>query len=120
MNVIISNPCTWEGTENDVKAALKMSKDMLTTVGMWPELSRLPVQLTSSPYLPTVTAFLNADLDNFSDWCDENDMKNNTSKSKAMFLARKYTANKIMEEPPYLAIIGEQIQISESEKQVFI
>ena len=43
-------------------------------------------------------------------------MKKNTSKSKAMFLASEYTANKIMEEPPYLAIKGEQIQISESEK----
>ena len=71
---------------------------------------------TSNPYLNTVTAFLNADLDNFSDWCDDNDMKKNTSKSKAMFLASKYTAKKIMEEPPYLAIKGEQIQISESEK----
>ena len=71
---------------------------------------------TSNPYLNTVTAFLNADLDNFSDWYDDNDMKKNTSKSKAMFLASKYTAKKIMEEPPYLAIKGEQIQISESEK----
>ena len=71
---------------------------------------------TSNPYLNTATAFLNADLDNFSDWCDDNDMKKNTSKSKAMFLASKYAANKIMEEPPYLAIKGEQIQISESEK----
>ena len=33
---------------------------------------------TSNPYLPTVTAFLNADLD-FSDWCDDNDIKKNTS-----------------------------------------
>ena len=71
---------------------------------------------TSNPYLNTVTAFLNADLDNFSDWCDDNDMKNNISKSKAMFLASKYTATKIMEEPPYLAVKGEQIQISDSEK----
>ena len=71
---------------------------------------------TSNPYLNTVTAFLNADLDNVSDWCDNNDMKKNTSKSKAMFLASKYTTKKIMEEPPYLAIKGEQIQISESKK----
>ena len=49
---------------------------------------------TSNPYLNTVTAFLNADLDNFSDWCDDNDMKKNTSKSQAMFLASKYTEKK--------------------------
>ena len=73
---------------------------------------------TSNAYLPTLTTFLNADLDNFSDWCDDNDidMNKNTSKSKAMFLATKYTANKIMEEPPNLTIKGEQIQISDTEK----
>ena len=71
---------------------------------------------TSNAYLPTLTTFLNADLDNFSDWCDDNDMKKNTSKSKAMFLATKNTANKIMEEPPNLTIKGEQIQISDTEK----
>ena len=71
---------------------------------------------TSNSYLPTVTNFLNLDLDNFSDWCDDNDMKKNTSKSKAMFLATRCTANKIMAEPPHLTIKGEQIQISESEK----
>ena len=43
-------------------------------------------------------------------------MKKNTSKSKAMFLATKNTANKIMEEPPNLTIKGEQIQISDTEK----
>ena len=71
---------------------------------------------TSNSYLPTVTNFLNLDLDNFSDWCDDNDMKKNTSKSKAMFLATRCTANKIMAEPPHLTIKGEQIQTSESEK----
>ena len=71
---------------------------------------------TSNSYLPTVTNFLNLDLDHFSDWCDDNDMKKNTSKSKAMFLATRCTANKIMAEPPHLTIKGEQIQISESEK----
>ena len=43
-------------------------------------------------------------------------MKKNTSKSKALFLASKNTANKIMEAPPILTIRGEQIQISETEK----
>ena len=43
-------------------------------------------------------------------------MKKNTSKSKAMFLATKCTANKIMEEPPILTIRGDQIQVSETEK----
>ena len=71
---------------------------------------------TSNSHLPTVTNFLNLDLDNFSDWCDDNDMKKNTSKSKAMFLATRNTANKIMTEPPHLTIKGEQIQITESEK----
>ena len=73
---------------------------------------------TSNSYLPTVTNFLNLDLDNFSDWCDDNDMmmKKNTSKSKAMFLATRNTASKIMTEPPHLTIKGEQIQITESEK----
>ena len=71
---------------------------------------------SSNVYLPTVTTFLIADLDNFSDWCDDNDMKKNTSKSKAMFLATKCTANKIMEEPPILTIRGDQIQVSETEK----
>ena len=37
-------------------------------------------------------------------------------KSKAMFLATRNTANKIMTEPPHLTIKGEQIQITESEK----
>ena len=71
---------------------------------------------TSNSHLPTVTNFLNLDLNNFSDWCDDNDMKKNTSKSKAMFLATRNTANKIMTEPPHLTIKGEQIQITESEK----
>ena len=71
---------------------------------------------TSSVHLPTITTSINADLDNFSDWCDDNDMKKNTSKSKALFLAYKNTANKIMEAPPILTIRGEQIQISETEK----
>ena len=71
---------------------------------------------TSNVSLPTVTTFLNADLDNFSDWCDDNDMKKNTSKSKAMFLATKCTANRIMEEPPIITIRGDQIQVSETEK----
>ena len=71
---------------------------------------------TSSVHLPTITTSINADLDNFSDWCDDNDMKKNTSKSKALFLASKNTANKIMEAPPILTIRGEQIQISETEK----
>ena len=71
---------------------------------------------TSNTYLPSVTTLLNTDLENFSDWCDDNDMKKNTSKSKAMFLATRYTANKIMEEPPNIAIRGEQIEISETEK----
>ena len=44
---------------------------------------------TSSVHLPTITTSINADLDNFSDWCDDNDMKKNTSKSKALFLASK-------------------------------
>ena len=43
-------------------------------------------------------------------------MEKNTSKSKALFLASKNTANKIMEAPPILTIRGEQIQISEAEK----
>ena len=43
-------------------------------------------------------------------------MKKNTSKSKAMFLATRNTANKIMTEPPQITIKGEQIQITESEK----
>ena len=38
------------------------------------------------------------------------------SKSKAMFPATRYTANKIMEEPPNITIRGEQIEISETEK----
>ena len=41
---------------------------------------------TSNPYFNNVTAFINADLDNFSDWCDDNDTKKNTSKSKAICL----------------------------------
>ena len=71
---------------------------------------------TSNTYLPSVTTLLNADLEIFSEWCDDNDMKKNTSKSKAMFLATRYTANKIMEEPPNITIRGEQIEISETEK----
>ena len=66
--------------------------------------------------LPVVTDFLNADLDNFSDWCDDNDMKKNTSKSKAMFLSTKIIANKIMEDSPTLKIRGGQIQVSGTEK----
>ena len=57
---------------------------------------------TSGVHLPTITTLIDADLDNFSDWCDDNDMKQNTSKSKALFVASKTTANKIMEAPPFL------------------
>ena len=71
---------------------------------------------TSNAYMPSVTTLLNADVEKFSEWCDDNDMKKNTSKSKVMFLATRYTANKIMEEPPNITIRGEQTEISETEK----
>ena len=43
-------------------------------------------------------------------------MKQNTSKSKAMFLSTKIIANQIMEDPPTLKIRGDQIQVSDTEK----
>ena len=39
---------------------------------------------TSNAYLPTITTFLNADLDNFSDWCDDNDIDMNKTRKSAL------------------------------------
>ena len=64
----------------------------------------------------SLSSFLNADLINFHEWCDKNEMKPNIPKTKAMFLSSKQRVNKIMGNPPSIYLAGEKIQLSNTEK----
>ena len=64
----------------------------------------------------SLSSFLNADLINFHEWCDKNEMKPNIPKTKARFLSSKQRVNKIMGNPPSIYLAGEKIQLSNTEK----
>lgn len=70
----------------------------------------------SDTSIPSLCQYLNADFLNFLQWCEDNDMKANIPKTKAMFISSKHAAGKISAEAPVLQVGQEQIQISEHEK----
>ena len=63
-----------------------------------------------------LTSSLNADLENFMNWCTSNDMLVNVPKTKAMLISTKPKLNQIMSRPPILKIGNETIDISTNEK----
>ena len=71
---------------------------------------------SSDPSVLSLTNRLNADLENFQDWCKKNKMVLNIPKTKAMFISSRNAANRIMENPPDLKISNETIQLSSNEK----
>ena len=62
-----------------------------------------------------LTHNLNEDLINFKDWCNNNSMLLNVSKTKAMYVSSRYKVNQIMSDPPLLKIDNETIELSTSE-----
>ena len=71
---------------------------------------------SSDPSILNLTNCLNEDLKNFQDWCIRNNMVVNVPKTKAMFLASRTAANKILENRPDLKLSDETINISTKEK----
>lgn len=71
---------------------------------------------TSGPKVPSICSLLEADLNNFCEWCLENDMILNIPKTKAIYISSKQRINKIMADPPKLEAAGEEIQVSDKEK----
>ena len=59
---------------------------------------------SSDPSILNLTNCLNEDLKNFQDWCTRNHMEVNVPKTKAMFLASRTAANKILENRPDLKL----------------
>ena len=56
------------------------------------------------------------DTQKFLDWCARNNMVVNVPKTKAMFIASQYAANKILENSQSLKLANETIHISTNEK----
>ena len=71
---------------------------------------------SSDPSILNLTNCLNADLKNFQDWCVRNNMVANVPKTKAMFIASRNAANKILENCPDLQLSGDAMNISTNEK----
>ena len=70
----------------------------------------------SDPSVLNLTRSLNEDLQKFLDWCARNNMVVNVPKTKAMFIASQYAANKILENRQSLKLANETIHISTNEK----
>ena len=70
----------------------------------------------SDPSVLNLTRSLNEDLQKFLDWCARNNMVVNVPKTKAMFIASQYAANKILENSQSLKLANETIHISTNEK----
>ena len=71
---------------------------------------------SSDPSILNLTNRLNEDLKNFQNWCTRNNMVVNVPKTKAMFLASRTAANKILENRQDLKLSDETINISTKEK----
>ena len=71
---------------------------------------------SSDSSIRILTHSLNEDLINFKDWCKNNSMLLNVSKTKAMYVSSRYKVNQIMSDPPLLKIDNETIELSTSEK----
>ena len=70
----------------------------------------------SDPSILNLTNCLNEDLKNFQDWCIRNDMVVNVPKAKAMFIASRNAANRILENNQDLKLSDETIHITLNEK----
>ena len=70
----------------------------------------------SDPSILNLTNCLNEDLKNFQDWCIRNDMVVNVPKTKAMFIASRNAANRILENNQDLKLSDETIHITTNEK----
>ena len=70
----------------------------------------------SDPSILNLTNCLNEDLKNFQDWCIRNDMLVNVPKTKAMFIASRNAANRILENNQDLKLSDETIHITTNEK----
>ena len=64
----------------------------------------------------SVLVNIQADLLNFDEWCQKNDMTLNIAKTKAMVISTKQTISKIMSNPPDIKLNENLIQISNQEK----
>ena len=70
----------------------------------------------SDPSILNLTNCLNEDLKKFQDWCIRNDMVVNVPKTKAMFIASRNAANRILESNQDLKLSDETIHITTNEK----
>ena len=70
----------------------------------------------SDPSILNLTNCLNEDLKTFQDWCIRNDMVVNVPKTKAMFIASRNAANRILENNQDLKLSDETIHITTNEK----
>ena len=70
----------------------------------------------SDPSILNRTNCLNEDLKKFQDWCIRNDMVVNVPKTKAMFIASRNAANRILENNQDLKLSDETIHITTNEK----
>lgn len=71
---------------------------------------------TSNPSISVLVNLIQADLLNFDEWCQKNDMTLNIAKTKAMVISTKQTISKIMSNPPDIKLNENLIQISNQEK----
>ena len=71
---------------------------------------------SSDSSIRILTHALNENLIKFKDWCNNNSMLINVSKTKAMYVSSRYKVNQIMSDPPLLKIDNETIELSTSEK----
>ena len=71
---------------------------------------------SSDPSVLSLTNRLNADLENFQDWCKKKKWYSIFLKLKPCLFLRKNAANRIMENLPDLKISNETIQLSRNEK----
>ena len=63
-----------------------------------------------------LTNSLNVDMENFMNWCTNNDMVVNVPKTRAMLISTRYKINQIMTNPPKLNIGDETIELTTNEK----
>ena len=67
-------------------------------------------------FILNLTNSLNVDMENFMNWCTNNDMVVNVPKTRAMLISTRYKINQIMTNPPKLNIGNETIELTTNEK----
>ena len=71
---------------------------------------------SSDASILNLTNSLNVDMENFMNWCTNNDMVVNVPKTRAMLISTRYKINQIMTNPPKLNIGDESIELTTNEK----